>query len=315
MKLGKYQVFEEIGRGGFGIVYKATLFGSIQPIALKVLHSNLVNNPGFVERFLREARYAMALNHENIVKVFDCGQENGFYFISMEYMENGSLKDWLQKHGPFNRPDAFRIFDQVAAGVEHAHNKGIIHRDLKPGNILFDSKFHAKIADLGFAKAHLSETSLSLSMTGGMIGTPNYMAPELWEGRDAKPTVDQYSLGCILYEMLTADKLFGGDTTPTIMLNHFKPPEISKNLRKDVREVILRSTQKLSVDRFENIAAMRESVARLGDPLFQIPKADFENVDGEYKLKEPHLSNKSRRADSTKRTKADPVDGSESGTE
>ena len=298
MKLGKYQIIEEVGRGGFGIVYRAMLSDSDNPLALKVLHSNLVNIPGFVERFLREARYAMSLDHENIVKVFECGQEEGFYYISMDFMDNGSLKDRITEQGPIRRSEAFKIFDQVAAGVEHAHNNGIIHRDLKPGNILFDKNNQAKIADLGFAKAHLSEASLSLSMTGGMIGTPNYMAPELWEGREAKPTVDQYSLGCILYEMLTADKLFGGDTTPTIMLNHFKPPVISRSLKKDVREIILKATQKLPADRYKNIAAMRESVANLDKPFFQIPQGIFQTTKEENELEEVQTPGKSPQTES-----------------
>ena len=267
MILGDYEIFEEIGRGGFGIVYKATQISSKQIVAVKTLHANLVNIPGFVGRFKREAKFAKSLEHDNVVPVFDFGQEQGYYYIAMAYMSGGSLTDYIKKNHPINENHVGRIFDQVANGVEFAHSQGIIHRDLKPGNILFDEYGNARIGDLGFAKAHFDDASVSLSMTGGMIGTPNYMAPELWEGKEATPETDQYSLGCILYEMLSGKKLFDGETTPTVMLSHFRQVEIGDTIPTGFRDIVSKSTKVKPEERFETIQDMRIAVDKLITPL------------------------------------------------
>jgi serine/threonine protein kinase len=271
MILGDYELLEEIGRGGFGIVYKAWMISEVRTVAVKVLHANLVNIPGFVERFKREAKFAMSLLHDNIIHVFDFGQEKGYYYIAMDYMKGGSLSDFISNQDSRDENQIAKIFDQIANGVEFAHSQGIIHRDLKPGNVLFDEHGNACISDLGFAKAHFSELSMSLSVTGGMIGTPNYMAPELWEGREATPKSDQYSLGCILYEMLTGLKLFDGETTPTVMLSHFQAPVFADSISEDFRKVVQKATQKNPDDRYETLDDMRVAIARL-----VIPNIEYE---------------------------------------
>ena len=236
-KLGKYQLHEELGRGGYGTVYRATDSVLEVPRAVKVLHPALVADPSFIERFRREAKFAARMKHPHIVPVYDLGEAEGRFFLAMEYMPAASLKDMLAKDGslPFER--AFEIIQQLAEALDHIHKQDVIHRDVKPGNILFDEKGNAALTDLGFAKALSGAGSASLSVTGGMIGTPAYMAPEIWMGGEACPQTDVYSLACVFVEMLTGESLFGGEgdsPPPLVMKRHFDPLELSQDWPEDV---------------------------------------------------------------------------------
>lgn len=220
VQLGRYQLIEELDRGGLGILYKAqdTILGRF--VALKVLHPGLVMEPNFVNHFLQEARIAAALDHPSLVSVYDLGETQGKYYIAMTYMPGGSLKDLIKREGKLTPIRALEILEQVGAALSHAHSKGIIHRDLKPGNILLDENGKVRVADIGFAKVLNQANSLLMSMSGGLIGTPAYMAPEVWRNKAATPQTDIYSLGCILYEMLTGEVLFQGDSTAEVMTMH-----------------------------------------------------------------------------------------------
>jgi len=220
MNLGRYKIIEELGRGSFGTVYKAEDQTLDRVVAIKVLHSQLTVDPGFIGRFNQEAKLAVRLDHPNLVPIYDLGQIDGRFFIAMGLMSGGSLKDRLNKEGAFDADKARDVFSQILQGMQVIHDNNIIHRDLKPGNILFDQYGIARISDLGFAKAIHSDASLSLSMSGGMIGTPAYMAPEIWEGKPASPASDIYSLGCILYEILTGEVLFDGESAAEVMTKH-----------------------------------------------------------------------------------------------
>jgi serine/threonine protein kinase len=219
VRLGKYVLIKELGRGGYGVVYEAidTVLG--RKVALKVLHPNLVNDLAFVNRFRHEAMLASQLDHPNIVPIYDFNQQGGHLFIAMGLMERGSLKDYLNTYGAMAPSQVKTLLEQVANGIGYAHEHDIIHRDLKPGNILIDNKGIARVADFGFAKA-LSGNSMSMSVSGGMLGTPAYMAPEVWEGKPATPASDIYSLGCIAYEILSGNQLFDGETPAQIMHAH-----------------------------------------------------------------------------------------------
>ena len=219
-KLGKYEILSELGRGGFGTVYEAVDTVLERPVALKVLHPNLVNDLSFVSRFRQEAKLAAKLEHPNIVPVYDFDQKDGRFFIAMGLMPGGSLKDKLEQSGAFSLVQSRSLLLQICTGLAYAHDRNIIHRDLKPGNILIDELGIARITDFGFAKAMSTSNSLSLSGTGGILGTPAYMAPELWRGKPATPHSDIYSLGCIAYELLTGNVLFEGETPAEIMTKH-----------------------------------------------------------------------------------------------
>ncbi len=253
--LGKYEILEELGRGGFGMVYKARDAVLDRVVAVKVLHPNPVNDLSFVSRFRNEARLAAQLDHPNIVPVYDFGESEGLYYIVMAYMPGGSLKELLQKEGALPEEKALAILNQVADGLSYAHRKGIIHRDLKPGNILFDEMGEARVSDLGFAKLLHSDSSASLTMSGGVVGTPAYMAPEIWKGLPATPAVDVYSSACIFVEMLTGKPLFDGDSTPVIMLKHFQPVSLPETLPDKWKPVILKALSQEPEDRYQDLAS------------------------------------------------------------
>ena len=252
---GKYQILEELGRGGFGIVYRA--FDTVLEVerAIKELYPNLVNDPAFVNRFRQEARIAAKLDHPNLVSVYDFGQIDGKYYLSMGYMPGGSLKDLLKREGKLEPERAYEILSQVCDGLTFAHDRGIIHRDLKPGNILFDETGKARVADMGFAKVMSEGASRSLSASGSLIGTPAYMAPEIWKGQPAIPATDLYSLACILVEMLSGKTLFEGDTTPEVMLKHFQPLKLPREIPQNLRAVLSGALAQESSNRTPNLSA------------------------------------------------------------
>lgn len=259
-KLGKYEIIEELGRGGFGIVYKAKDCVLDRFVALKVLHSQLSVNPEFITRFAQEARLAAKLDHPNLVPVYDFDQREGHAFIVMGYMENGSLKDHLEKYGAISSGRVKTMLEQIASGLAYAHERDIIHRDLKPGNILIDANGMARISDFGFAKA-LQADSLSMSIGGGMLGTPAYMAPEVWGGETATPASDVYSLGCIAHEMLTGEQLFKGETPVQVMYAHFmKSPAPIKGIAPAWQNFLDRCLMTKAEDRYPTASAVLEDL-------------------------------------------------------
>lgn len=252
-KFGRYELLEELGRGGFGTVYKAEDQVLDRIVALKVLHPALMIDPTFLDRFKQEARTAARLDHPNLVQVFDFGESEGNFFITMAYMSGGSLRDLLSREGNLSPERAIQIFQQTAAGLTYAHNKNVIHRDLKPGNILLDENGTARVSDLGFAKVLTNPSSMTMSVSGGLIGTPAYMAPELWLDQKATKQTDQYSLACILVEMLTGTPLFDGESTPGIMTKHFQPLKLPEQLDDSWRPGLEKALQQTPQDRWDRI--------------------------------------------------------------
>jgi serine/threonine protein kinase len=214
--LGKYELHEPLGKGGFGTVYRATDTVLNRAVAVKILHPQMAEDAEFLERFRREAQVVAALDHPNIVAVYDLGEIEGRIFIVMKYLPGGSLAD-LVRRGALPYARALEIMTQVCSGLQQVHAKGWVHRDLKPGNILFDVEGRAVVGDFGLARVLTSSTS---SISAG-IGTPFYRPPELWRGKPpASPATDVYSLGCILGEMLTGRILFAGDTPDEVITRH-----------------------------------------------------------------------------------------------
>ncbi len=221
MKLGKYELKEELGRGGFGVVYRTLDVVLEVERAVKVLHPVLLVDPSFIERFRREARTAAKLDHPHIVPVYDLDEDQGRYFLAMRYLSGGSLKELLATEGRLAWERALAITRQVAEGLAFAHDHGLVHRDLKPGNLLFEGDGSVRVADFGFARAMADAGSTLSSASGGMVGTPAYMAPELWSRKAVGAWTDVYALACVLYEMLSGEVLFAGETPPEVMLKHF----------------------------------------------------------------------------------------------
>jgi len=238
-KLGKYELIEELGRGGYGTVYRARETVLDVERAIKVLHPPLVSDPEFIERFRREARTTAQLEHSNIVPVYELDELGGAYFLVMRYLAGGSLKQLLEREGRLTFDRAVEIIRQVAAALDfaHGHERNLIHRDVKPGNILFEADGETvRLSDFGFAKALSGARSAS---TGGMIGTPAYMAPEVWRGQAVSPATDVYSLGCVVYEMITGEVLFKGDSPAEIMTRHvLDGPQLTEIWAEDIPEDI-----------------------------------------------------------------------------
>jgi hypothetical protein len=222
--IGRYQVVEEVARGGVGIVYRALDPTLGREVALKVLPPYYAQDTAFVLRFRREAQVAARLSHPNIVAIYDVGEAEGLIYIAMQFVE-GSLERLLQsRDSPLSVDEAFRITSQIANALEYAHSQGVIHRDVKPSNILLTAKGDALLSDFGVAKALESVTGLT--QTGTIVGTPEYMSPEQAMGGSVDPRSDIYSLGVVLYEMLSLrPPLSGGSPTAVLHRIIYESPE------------------------------------------------------------------------------------------
>jgi len=240
-----------IGKGGMGAVYKARQPALDRFVALKVLPPAVAGDPGFAERFNREARALARLNHPNIVAVHDFGQAGTLHYLVMEFVDGANLRE-VEHAGRLSPEQALAIVPQICEALQFAHNEGIVHRDIKPENLLMDKKGRVKITDFGIAKI-VGVTTGKVSLTGvkDVVGTPHYMAPEQIE----KPlTVDHradiYSLGVVFYEMLTGE----------LPLGKFQPP--SKKVQIDVRldEVVLQALEKEPEHRYQHASQVKTAV-------------------------------------------------------
>ncbi len=214
---GRYELLDVLGRGGMGVVYRATDRVLGRTVAVKVLPAERAEDPMFVTRFEREARAAASLNHPNIVAVYDSGRDGDTRFIVMECVPGESLAQLLRQRHPLPAAEAVGIGVQVASALAAAHRAGIIHRDIKPGNVMVDAELRVKVLDFGIARAI---ATTSLTNTAVILGSAPYMAPEVTRGETADERSDVYSLGCVLYEMLTGAPPFTGEHSAAVMHQH-----------------------------------------------------------------------------------------------
>ena len=223
--IGKYQILEELGRGGMGIVYKAYDPTLERQVAIKVLAPHLVWEKEFVERFLREARAAAKLDHPNIVTIYEVGQKEQLYYFVMAYVPGKSLADIVAQRGPLPLAEALAIAEQVAAALDCAHEQGLVHRDVKASNVLVDERGRAVLTDFGIVRA---VSGPRLTGSGVTLGTPEYMSPEQARGEDATAASDIYALGIVLYEMLSGDVPFRATTPVAVLLKQVSesPPSL-----------------------------------------------------------------------------------------
>lgn len=251
----KYRLEEKIGEGGTGEVYRATHIHMDSTVAVKILHASLASDQTMLERFRREARAAAQIRHANAVAVTDFGvtRDTGIAYLVMEFLEGEDLRERINRRRRLEYDDVLNILDQTCAAVHTAHTKGIIHRDLKPDNIWIlkaeQGVERVKVLDFGIAKLKSYAGATNLTEKGLIIGTPNYMSPEQCRGEQLDPRSDIYSLGVIVYEMLTGDAPFQADTPVAVVLKHAsEPPRPPSQLRPDipidVENVVLRALDK-----------------------------------------------------------------------
>jgi serine/threonine-protein kinase len=226
--LGRYTIHAELGRGGFATVYRATDTLLDRDVALKILKPGWTDDAKAVERFMREARQASRLKHANIVTIYDVGQAEGRLFIAMELVHGRSLQQIIADEGAMPWPRALAILAQSAAALDYAHKQGLIHRDIKPANIILDESeteiaVHTILTDFGLVPG-AEQASLSVGSTGGMLGTPEYLAPEIWDGEPATKASDIYALGCVAFYLLTGRILFGATTPVAVLKRHVEGP-------------------------------------------------------------------------------------------
>jgi TolB-like protein/tetratricopeptide (TPR) repeat protein len=268
---GKYKVLEEIGRGGMGVVYRAEDIKLKRQVALKFLPSHLMNSPELKDRFLIEAQAAAALNHPHICVIHEVGESEGHPYIAMEHVEGETLRDKIRKKS-LTAEDALAVASQVAAGLGEAHRKGIVHRDVKSANIMVTAMGQAKVMDFGLAKLQ-SGSSLTKSQT--TLGTIAYMSPEQARGDEVDGRTDLWSLGVVLFEMLTGELPFKGDHDQTIihaiLSREPKPPSrIKPGIPSGLDEIVLQALAKKPSVRYpamEDLAKDLEAVAEGFKPL------------------------------------------------
>jgi serine/threonine protein kinase/tetratricopeptide (TPR) repeat protein len=253
---GRYQIIEELGKGGMGRVYKAFDTEIKEKIALKLLKPEIGIDEQMIERFRNELKLARKISQRNVCRMHDLNREEGAYYITMEYIVGEDLKRLIRKVGQMSAGKTISIAKQVCEGLAEAHSLGIVHRDLKPQNIMVDEAGNAKIMDFGIAR---SLKMKGITGAGVMIGTPEYMSPEQVEGKDVDQRSDIYSLGVILYEMVTGRVPFEGDTPFTIGVKHKSeipknPKELNGQIPEDMSRLILRCLEKDKEKRYQTTA-------------------------------------------------------------
>ena len=263
--LGHYLILRFIGKGGMGIVYE-TFDPTLQrKLAIKILLPELLHNPGFVQRFKREAVTAASLKHCNIVTIHEVGEQDGLHYIAMECIEGLTLKEIIKTKGRLPLDVATSIVSQIADALTYAYEQGkVIHRDVKPDNVIVDQRGKVTLTDFGLAKALESETDVT-SIHGGHVGTPRYMSPEHVKGEDLDQRSDIYSLGVVFYEMVTGRTPFQGKTTTSLLHAHvYEPPppprQFAPDLPKSVESVLLRALAKDPDSRFSTARDMAEAL-------------------------------------------------------
>src|SRR3989449_4771366 len=261
---GRYRILRKLGTGGMANVYLAEDEVLGRRVAIKILDDRHAGDNQFVERFRREAKNAASLSHPNIVSIYDRGEAEGTYYIAMESLDGRSLKELIVARGPAPIKIAIEHARQILGAIGFAHRHGIVHRDIKPHNVLVGPEGRLKVTDFGIARSGASQ----MTEVGSIIGTAQYLSPEQARGSPVDQTSDLYAVGVVLYEMLTGQVPFTGDTPLEIAMKHLsevpKPPsELRPDVPDDLDLVVLRALAKDPEDRYQTAEEMNADLARI----------------------------------------------------
>jgi eukaryotic-like serine/threonine-protein kinase len=261
---GRYRIQRKLGAGGMADVYLAEDQELGRRVAIKILNGRHANDAQFIERFRREAKNAAALNHPNIVSIYDRGEAEDTYYIAMEFLDGRTLKELIVGHGAAPVRVAIEYARQILSALRFAHRHGIVHRDIKPHNVLVDAEGRVKVTDFGIARAGTSQ----MTETGSIVGTAQYLSPEQARGGEVDQRSDLYSLGVVLYELLTGKTPFEGDTPVEVAMKHLsnapKPPsELRKDIPPELDMVVLRALAKDPNDRYQSADEMEGDLDRV----------------------------------------------------
>lgn len=266
----RYELLDPIGRGGMATIYRGRDTRMDRTVAIKVLREVYSTDPKFVTRFQREAKAASALQHPNIVQVYDYGQTDGNYFIVMELVEGTDLRRYLRSRGVLDIDRAIIIAHDVALGLGAAHRRSIVHRDVKPQNVLVGKGGAIKLTDFGIASVYKDINAERLTTTGMTLGTVQYYAPEQAQGEIVSPAADVYALGIVMYEMLTGRTPFDGDTPVAVAMQHIQDPpvppsELNPGIPQAVEDIILRCLEKIPEMRFRDGSQLARALESLSE--------------------------------------------------
>ena len=250
----RYVVEEVVGTGGMAVVYRAWDTKQKQMVAIKVLRPEFESDQEFVRRFSREAEAAAKMSHENIVNLIDVGQDGDLRYIVMEYVDGQTLKDMIRTNGRLRPETAVRMAIRILAAVDHAHKNNIVHRDIKPQNILLDRQGTVKVADFGIARLKTAQTTRLEDGNNSALGSVHYFSPEQARGGYVDERSDLYSLGIVMYEMLTGDVPFDGENPVSIALMHINDPivppsKIVDGIPPALEKIVMKATDKIQINR------------------------------------------------------------------
>ncbi|MCQ4085998.1 Stk1 family PASTA domain-containing Ser/Thr kinase [Saccharibacillus sp. JS10] len=309
---GRYEIVERVGGGGMALVYKALDLLLNRYVAVKVLRQQFMHDEEFIRRFRREAQSAASLSHPNIVSIYDVGQDGEVQYIVMEYIEGRDLDELIKERAPLPVEEAVRIASQICDALDHAHNNQIIHRDIKPHNILIGRNGRIKVTDFGIARA---VTSTTITQTGSVVGSVHYFSPEHAKGVTAGEKSDLYSLGIVLYQMLTGALPYEGESPISVALKHLQdeyeePRKLNPTIPQSVENIIVRAMRKNPAERYASASEMQSDLDTCLLPSRrEEQKVQFnEEEDADRTLVVPAIRNTSyepQAADGAKETKTD----------
>ena len=294
---GRYELIEKIGEGGMAVVYKAKCRLLNRYVAIKILRPEFTKDAQFVENFKRESQAAAGLQHQNIVSVYDVGKEGNIHFIVMELIDGRPLSDIINEHGPFDYRDAMEVTKQVASALSLAHKNHIIHRDVKPHNIMITKDGIAKLADFGIAKA-VSSSTMVANETSRIIGSVHYFSPEQARGSYVDERSDIYSLGIVLYEMLTGQVPFDGENPVQVALMHINdeitpPSHLVHGIPPVLEKLVMKATDKYQTNRYKNAEEVLEELNNIDFVTKMVGKSVF--AGSHEDIKEDHRRHQERK--------------------